>query len=92
MHEKGTRPARVIKLADGQVTIDMDAEEERVRITDSKGKVGPESHCPAQYGTYDRFHSFFKDFNAALIAGYSQRVVELVRYPMQVNSTPESES
>lgn len=88
MNEKGTRPARVIKLADGQVTIDMDAGDERVRITDSKGQVGSESHCPAQYGTYDQFHSFFKDFKAALIAGNSQRVVELVRYPLQVNSTP----
>lgn len=88
MNEKGTRPARVIKLADGQVTINMDAREERVRITDSKGQVESESHCPAQYGTYDQFHSFFKDFKAALVAGNSQRVVELVRYPLQINSTP----
>lgn len=75
----------MVKFAGGQVTVDLDGDGERVRVTDAEGQLQSESWCPSEFGTFDQLHSFFADFKAALISGDSRRVAELVRYPLRVN-------
>jgi hypothetical protein len=82
-----TKP-RVLKLADGQVSVETSGDTDHVVIKDAKGQLRAESWCDK--GDFDVYMRLFTDLKEEVHAGNKKAVAELVQLPLRVGAAKRS--